>query len=199
MRKQWIALLAALALALPLCAIPALAQTDQAPPAQAEQAEPEAGSSREDGEAGEEAPSGEEAGGGTIVAEPGETPGTAAGSTMDDELVFGGESDFRYLAFEDLRDRVLEGSLTAKMLEESIASIDATDYTKMYLELAAQLTSLEAAQSMYAQIPVASPWRGRCRASSSPTWPAPTAASAPRCPTWPPGSFSGTPPPPSGS
>ena len=47
---------------------------------------------------------------------------------------------------EDLRDRVLEGSLTAKMLQESIASIDAMDYTDMYQSLNAQMTSLEAAQ-----------------------------------------------------
>lgn len=161
MRKQWIALLAALALALPLCAIPALAQTDRDSSAQAEAAEPAPGSPRDGGEAGEETPSGENAEGGTIVVEPGGAPETtAADSTMDDELVFGGEGDFRYLAFEDLRDRVLEGSLTAKMLEESIASIDAMDYTKMYLELASQLTSLEAAQNMYAQIPVASPMEG---------------------------------------
>ena len=79
---------------------------------------------------------------------------------MDDELAFTGEDDFRYLAFEDLRDRVLEGSLTAKMLQESIASIDAMDYTDMYQSLNAQMTSLEAAQMMYAQIPVASEMEG---------------------------------------
>ena len=79
---------------------------------------------------------------------------------MDDELVFTGEDDFRYLAFEDLKDRVLEGSLTARMLQESIASIDAMDYTRMYLDLSAQMSSLEAAQAMYAQIPVSTPMEG---------------------------------------
>lgn len=146
MRKQWTALALALALALPLCAIPALAQTDQDPSPQ--EAGTEAPASRaEPGEEGES----------PVVVMP-ET--TAAGSTMDDELVFTGEDDFRYLAFEDLRERVLEGSLTARMLQESIASIDAMDYTRMYLDLAGQLSSLEATQAMYAQIPVSTPMEG---------------------------------------
>lgn len=159
MRKQWIALLLALTLALPLCAIPALAQTDQQPQ---DPAPTESAASPLQGEAGEtEAAPPSEKEPGIIVPLPEETlAGTAAGSTMDDELVFTGEDDFRYLAFEDLRERVLEGSLTARMLQESIASIDAMDYTRMYLDLAAQLSSLEAAQNMYAQIPVASPMEG---------------------------------------
>nr|WP_325293536.1 TolC family protein [uncultured Oscillibacter sp.] len=177
MRKQWIALLLALALALPLCAIPALAQTDQEPQTgAAEAAGEEPPSGGEAGAPGEaEAPanpsSGEEApdalppaagdGGNPIVVRPDGTPeATAGGSTMDDELVFTGEDDFRYLAFEDLKDRVLEGSLTARMLQESIASIDAMDYTRMYLDLSAQMSSLEAAQAMYAQIPVSTPMEG---------------------------------------
>nr|WP_326208174.1 TolC family protein [uncultured Oscillibacter sp.] len=177
MRKQWIALLLALALALPLCAIPALAQTDQEPQTgAAEAAGEEPPSGGEAGAPGEaEAPanpsSGEEApdalppaagdGGTPIVVRPDGTPeATAGGSTMDDELVFTGEDDFRYLAFEDLKDRVLEGSLTARMLQESIASIDAMDYTRMYLDLSAQMSSLEAAQAMYAQIPVSTPMEG---------------------------------------
>lgn len=146
MRKQWTALALALALSLSLCAIPALAQTDQDPSPQ---------------EAGTEAPASRAEPGGEgespVVVTP-ET--TAAGSTMDDELVFTGEDDFRYLAFEDLRERVLEGSLTARMLQESIASIDAMDYTRMYLDLAGQLSSLEATQAMYAQIPVSTPMEG---------------------------------------
>ena len=177
MRKQWIALLLALALALPLCAIPALAQTDQEPQTgTAEAAGEDPLSGGEAGAPGEaEAPanpsSGEEApdalppaagdGGNPIVVRPDGTPeATAGGSTMDDELVFTGEDDFRYLAFEDLKDRVLEGSLTARMLQESIASIDAMDYTRMYLDLSAQMSSLEAAQAMYAQIPVSTPMEG---------------------------------------
>lgn len=155
MKKHWIALLLALALALPLCAIPALAQSEQeAPPESTAEPPGEAESPGETGpEAGEEAPPLP-----TIPLKPEETP--SAGSTMDDELVFTGEDDFRYLAFEDLRDRVLEGSLTARMLEESIASIDAMDFTQMYMDLSTQLTSLEAAQAMYAQIPVATPMEG---------------------------------------
>jgi len=154
MRKQWIALLLALALTLSLCAIPALAQTEQEPPPQTEgdAGEPEAPQKEE--EPAEDAQEGR-----TIVVPPAET-GTASDADMDDELVFTGEDDFRYLAFESLRERVLEGSLTARMLEESIASIDATDYTQMYLNLASQLSSLEAAQAMYAQIPVATPMEG---------------------------------------
>ena len=167
MRKQWIALLV-LVLALSLCAVPALAQTDQAPQAEAGEAEPsgEGGDSGEDaGEASEappeEAPPDPGDGGNTIVVRPdGEPAATAKDATMDDELVFTGEDDFRYLAFEDLRDRVLEGSLTAKMLQESIASIDAMDYTRMAQELNAQMSSLEAAQAMYAQIPVSTPMEG---------------------------------------
>ena len=173
MRKQWIALLA-LVLALSLCAIPALAQTDQEPPAPAEQAgegaPTEQAQPSEEGEApGEstEAPPEEDAppdagdGGNTIVVRPdGEPVTTAKDATMDDELVFTGEDDFRYLAFEDLRDRVLEGSLTAKMLQESIASIDAMDYSRMAQELNAQMSSLEASQRMYAQIPVSTPMEG---------------------------------------
>lgn len=150
MRKQWIALLTALALALSLCAIPALAQAEEA----------ESGASPQGGDAApkeETAPEEAPASAGTIVVEPGAGTG---GSAMDDELVFTGEDDFRYLAFEDLRNRVLEGSLTARMLQESIASIDAMDYTDMYQSLNAQMTSLEAAQMMYAQIPVANEIEG---------------------------------------
>ena len=152
MRKQWIALLLALALALTLCAIPALAQTDGdgAEPAEANETAPEAEPPEE------AAPAASPAAGSAIVVEPdGQPVTTARDSTMDDELVFTGEDDFRYLAFEDLRDKVLEGSLTAKMLQESIASIDAMDYTRMAQEMNAQMSSLEAAQRMYAQIPVA--------------------------------------------
>ncbi len=161
MRKQWIALLLSLALGLSLCAIPALAQTDQPP----QEEEPEQEESPREAEAPAEAPdaitppAGD--GGSAIVVRPDGTPETTAGdSTMDDELVFTGEDDFRYLAFEDVRDRVLEGSLTAKMLQESIASIDAMDYTQMAQEMSAQMSSLEAAQRMYAQIPVSTPMEG---------------------------------------
>ncbi len=175
MRKQWTALLLALALALPLCAIPALAQTDQEAQTAAEQPEQDAAASGENNsseEAETSVPPLEEAetsggafpaseGGSAIVVRPGGTPETTAkDSTMDDELVFTGEDDFRYLAFEDLKDRVLEGSLTARMLQESIASIDAMDYTSMAQALNAQMSSLEAAQKMYAQIPVSTPMEG---------------------------------------
>ncbi|MCI8971401.1 MAG: TolC family protein [Oscillibacter sp.] len=167
MKKQWIALLLALTLALPLCAIPALARTDQEEePAEAagEEALPE----EDAGAAGEAAAQAPDAlppaagdGGNPIVVRPDGTPETTAGdSTMDDELVFTGEDDFRYLAFEDLREKVLEGSLTARMLQESIASIDAMDYSDMYQSLNAQMSSLEAAQKMYAQIPVSTPMEG---------------------------------------
>ena len=180
MKKQWIALLLTLALALPLCVIPALAQPGPEPPPQAkteeprQDAEPSGDAGDSAGDAGEpeapEAPEETEApdalppagpSSSPIVVRPDGTPeASAGGSTMDDELAFTGEDDFRYLAFEDLRDRVLEGSLTAKMLQESIASIDAMDYTDMYQSLNAQMTSLEAAQMMYAQIPVASEMEG---------------------------------------
>lgn len=162
MKKNWIALLLAAVLTLTLCVIPALAQAEQeAPPAQAESG----GTAPDSGESSpgepEETEKAEAPESRAIVVEPDGAPaGTAADSTMDDELVFTGEDDFRYLAFEDLRSRVLEGSLTAKMLEESIASIDAMDYTQMYMDLSTQLTSLEAAQAMYAQIPVATPMEG---------------------------------------
>ncbi len=145
MKKEWTAPALALALTLSLCAIPA-------------QAEDPAGETESKMEVGSP-PAGDKDDSRTIVVPPAETD-TAADATMDDELVFTGEDDFRYLAFEDLRERVLEGSLTARMLEESIASIDATDYTRMYMDLASQFSSLEAAQAMYAQIPVASPMEG---------------------------------------
>lgn len=171
MRKQWIALLLALALALTLCAIPALAQTEE--PGAPASGEAEAGSAGEDAASGEAAeaaegaeapeatPPADENGEAPIVVQPDGEPATTAGdSTMDDELVFTGEDDFRYLAFEDLKDKVMEGSLTAKMLQESIASIDAMDYTDMYQSLNAQMSSLESAQMMYAQIPVSTPMEG---------------------------------------
>lgn len=170
MRKQWIALLLALALALSLCAIPALAQTEQDPETAAAPEEETPGDGEPGGEdgppAGEAEPPQEERpaagdGGNTIVVQPdGQPVTTAKDGTMDDELAFTGEDDFRYLAFEDLRTRVLEGSLTAKMLQESIASIDAMDYTRMAQDLNAQMSSLEAAQAMYAQIPVSTPMEG---------------------------------------
>lgn len=173
MRKHWIALLLALALALPLCAIPALAQMGPEPPPQAktEETRPEmapSGEAAQEAEAPaaepEEAPDAlppSQPSTSPIVTRPDGTPeSTAKDSGMDDELVFTGEDDFRYLAFEDLRDRVLEGSLTARMLQESIASIDAMDYTDMYKSLNAQMSSLEAAQKMYAQIPVSTPMEG---------------------------------------
>lgn len=164
MSKQWIALLLAVVLALSLCAIPALAQNGETPEDPSGESAGEGSAEAEDAaEAGdasgeETAPPGD---GKPIVVLPEEpAAGTAGDSTMDDELVFTGEDDFRYLAFEDLRERVLTGSLTAKMLEESIASIDAMDYTQMYVDLSGQLSSLEYTQNMYAQIPVASPMEG---------------------------------------
>ena len=173
MRKQWMALLLALALALSLCAIPALAQTGQESPAGTPEGTeaPEGASGQEEPpeSGGEEASSEEEAspaapeesGPPPIVVQPGGSRTTTAkDATIDDELVFTGENDFRYLGFENLRDRVLEGSLTARMLQESIASIDAMDYTDMYQSLNAQMSSLEASQRMYAQIPVSSPMEG---------------------------------------
>ena len=173
MRKQWMALLLALALALSLCAIPALAQTEQESPVGTPEGTeaPEGASGQEEPpeSGGEEASSEEEAspaapeesGPPPIVVQPGGSRTTTAkDATIDDELVFTGENDFRYLGFENLRDRVLEGSLTARMLQESIASIDAMDYTDMYQSLNAQMSSLEASQRMYAQIPVSSPMEG---------------------------------------
>ena len=184
MRKQWIALLMALALALSLGAIPALAQTERDTPGAAAPGGDATGAAGDQNPPGDETPAGDENssgdetpagetappqevhpaagdGGNTIVVRPdGQPETTAKNATMDDELVFTGEDDFRYLAFEDLRTRVLEGSLTAKMLQESIASIDAMDYTRMAQELNAQMSSLEAAQAMYAQIPVSSPMEG---------------------------------------
>lgn len=156
MRKQWIALLS-LALALALCAIPALAQTD---PLSQEETAADAGTEVPEEEK-KDAPE-EDVPPRAIVVQPEDLVvlSPAGSSTMDDELVFTGENDFRYLGFEDLRDRVLEGSLTAQMLEESIASIDAMDYTRMHMDLAAQMNSLEAAQAMYASIPVATPMEG---------------------------------------
>lgn len=167
MSKKWMALLLASALTLSLCVIPALAQTDAPPQAAEGEAAAESDSSGEPDSAGDTGPAGEDAGTfeevplpeETIVVQPDGTP-AAKSSTMDDELVFTGEDDFRYLAFENLRDRVLEGSLTARMLEESIASIDAMDFTEMYINLVSQLNSLEYAQEMYAQIPVATPFEG---------------------------------------
>lgn len=81
-------------------------------------------------------------------------------TTVDDDLVYTGETDFRNLKFSDLRERVLEGSLSALMLEESIASIDSIDFTRMYQDLADQMSSLEQAQSIYAQIPIANEFEG---------------------------------------
>ena len=129
MSKKWIALLLAVVLALSLCAIPALAQNEEAPGETEKTGTPEAAAEETGGDASDAPPSGEEKPSVVLPEESG--AGTAKDSTMDDELVFTGEDDFRYLAFEDLRDRVLEGSLTARMLEESIASIDAMDYTQM--------------------------------------------------------------------
>lgn len=107
MRKQWIALALVLALALSLCAIPALAQTDQegkTPNTAGEEALPEE-EAAEEADAPPEVPdalppaAGD--GGTPIVVRPDGTPETTAGdSTMDDELVFTGEDDFRYLALE---------------------------------------------------------------------------------------------------
>ena len=149
MKKKWTALLLALTLALPLCVIPALAETD--PPAPEEETE-EAAPPGEDAQEEEQPP---------LVIVPSEAePSSAKDSAMDDELVFTGENDFRYLAFADLKERVLEGNLSARMLEESIASIDAMDFTQMYADLVSQLNSLERAQDMYAQIPVATPMEG---------------------------------------
>lgn len=81
-------------------------------------------------------------------------------TTVDDDLVYTGETDFRNLKFSDLRDRVLEGSLSALMLEESIASIDSIDFTRMYQDLADQMSSLERTQAIYAQIPIANEFEG---------------------------------------
>lgn len=160
MKQRNLALLLAAALALALC-VPALANGSggsgrDALPAESQEPSgvPEAPEAPETPEAPEEP---------EISDAPPETSYIGAdvrSSSVDDDLAFTGDSDFRSLRFEDLRDRVLEGSLTAQMLEESIASIDAMDYTKMFGDLASQLSSLELAQEMYAQIPVATPFEG---------------------------------------
>lgn len=175
MDRKKIALLLAAALA--LCAVPALAGTDGEGPesrtaVRLEYDEPQDARAAPEPEAAGEAPAEDAGETGEAPEEPDTAPKSSGVwqegyegtepwiSSVDDELVFTGETDFRYLAFNDLRDRVLEGSLTARMMEESIASIDAIDFTKMYSELANQLGSLERAQDMYAQIPVATPMEG---------------------------------------
>ena len=161
MDRKKIALL--LAVALTLCAVPALAGTDGGtePLAQAEAAGAKTDGLEEQTGAAEQlendSAEGKQSGGVWQEGYDGTKPWI---SSADDELAFTGETDFRYLSFNDLRERVLDNSLTALMMEESIASIDAIDFTKMYSELASQLGSLERAQDMYAQIPVATPMEG---------------------------------------
>lgn len=186
MEQKKTALLLALALAV-LCAVPALAEGDpppDAPPAQTESledtpsqadvpTEPTEPEDIENGKAPEPEPAPQTAEP-SPQAEPApqteppeeETPPTTYtgtdiwGSPVDDELAFTGDTDFRSLRFGDLRDRVLEGSLTALMLEESIASIDAINYNTMYIDLANQLGSIQQMQNMYASIPVTSTFEG---------------------------------------
>lgn len=172
----------ALALVLALCMVPALAEGEDAAHQAEHRAEavsgeavagaeetgegsgeapektaPEKPATEEDG-AGAPAPAaGRQSGGVWQEGRDGLTPWITG---EDADLVFTGENDFRSLRFQDLRDRVLEGSLSALMLEESIASIDAIDFTRMYLDLASQMNSLEYAQAMYAQIPVANAFEG---------------------------------------
>ena len=183
MEQRKTALLLALALAA-LCAVPALAEGDaqpDAPPAQTQSLAddaPQAEAPLEEPGSGEsgEAPSAPEPDSAPQAAEPapqtesGTEPQEEAptvytgtdiwGSPVDDELAFTGDTDFRSLRFGDLRDRVLEGSLTALMLEENIASIDAINYNTMYIELANQLGSIQQMQNMYASIPVTSTFEG---------------------------------------
>lgn len=50
------------------------------------------------------------------------------------------------VSFENLEQRVRENSTTVKMLDETIASIDATDFDKMYDDLRDSLNSISKAQ-----------------------------------------------------
>lgn len=50
------------------------------------------------------------------------------------------------VSFENLEQRVRENSTTVKMLDETIASIDATDFDKMYDDLRDSLNSISQAQ-----------------------------------------------------
>lgn len=171
-----------LALVLTLCVVPALAEEDT--PADGSAAPAAEGAPAGDSAGEEGAPAGEDTGEGEASPEERaeidtagddeETGGEKSGgvwpegydgltpwvTSVDDDLIFTGENDFRSLRFQDLRDRVLEGNLSALMLEESIASIDAIDFTRMHMDLASQLNSLEYAQAMYAQIPVANAFEG---------------------------------------
>lgn len=179
MEKRKTALLLTLALALMLCAVPALAENEAAaetPPVQADapedvpapaaETEPVGTLPHAEEETPETAPVPEEETPETAPVPEEETPPTVYtgtdiwGSPMDDELAFTGDTDFRSLRFEDLRDRVLEGSLTALMLEESIASIDSINFNTMYTDLANQLSGIEQTQSMYASIPVTTVFEG---------------------------------------
>ncbi len=85
-----------------------------------------------------------------------ETPGTAAdaamaaagvkyGQTVTQKELYAADPEGT-VSFANLETRVRENNLTIRMLEESIASIDAVDYEKMYDELKDGLNSIAKTQ-----------------------------------------------------
>lgn len=139
MKRQWTALLTALAVALSLLGVSALAadNTDPVPAAvQADTAENERAKQEE------QQPSEEDA------AE--ETP-DAGDSSQTEEEEAPPEEEYvpdpvGYISFENLERRLRENNLTLLALEENIQSIEVIDYDKMYQTLWQNLNDIASAQ-----------------------------------------------------
>lgn len=91
-----------------------------------------------------------------------ETPGAAAGAAMSAAGIKGGQAAAQKelytadpegtVSFANLESRVRANNLTVRMLEESIASIDAVDYEKMYDELKDRLNGIARTQEVMLQM-----------------------------------------------
>lgn len=148
MQKRILALLLVLALGCSLLATAAFAEEDTETAAPVEE-------TREDGESpGEEAlPSLTETSGAQQSAPAaGLEDGTTVGAE-NPELTVPQPDKVGQLSFANLETRVRENNLTVKMLDETIASIDAKDFDKMKEDLREQLNKIAELQYIIATTP----------------------------------------------
>lgn len=142
MKQRFWALLAVLALAVSLCAMTALAetQTDPQEAAQTEEGSPDAAPE----EGGEEPPGGEAAPGEEADPEEEESPSPAGPDLAENVLL---EPDaLGFVSFANMERRLRENNLQVLILQQSIDTIQDIDYDKLYEDLRLQLNQLAQTQ-----------------------------------------------------
>ncbi len=148
MRKKWIALLPALALALTLCAVPALARTEQDPPPQAEGAGDAGGA--EAPQESEDAGAEKDGAAGEAAEEPEPLPSPAGpdgGEPPELEPDPLGE-----VSFANVERRMREKNLQVLSLQENVESLENFDYDELYEDLRESLNAINQGQYLLFQM-----------------------------------------------